>query len=967
MDLAVTSTIADNLKLPTTEVTNAVAMLRADGLSVLSSENATSAISDPSAPQFFNLPILQDGSVPGVDPQQSYILATSIDGNTILVEASQLAMLSDQSIPLYDGSNLFQIASQTVIDQTLAFNKETDENLVELGDTLENVTEKERTCLPMENDDILPPDRRGQHKCVICHMEFDVVKQLYRHLMKAHGDDKPHRCSQCDISFNKRSNLLLHEATHNTADPTCPECHKKFARLASLKAHLMHHEVEENLVCTECGEEFSTQFKLDKHMHEHLTEQAMDQTFICRICSKGFRKLSYLKEHMKIHSKLKASLHRRQYKRNIDRSTFSHKCYFCGKQFQKPSQLVRHNRIHTGERPYKCDMCERAFNQKGALLIHKVKHTGERPYLCEFCPAAFAQKGNLRNHIRRVHTLMTMEGTEGIHKCELCTCVFRKLGSLNAHMSRTHSVSSVAFIELSKNDNTDDTVTQDVSQVMNQLMEISKENIPEMNKEKIEKMAVDNIMNADILQQALENSGLASSEQQAAGSKPYVMTVADSVTGALRRHIMRNVGGVRWYQCVYCSKEFKKPSDLARHIRIHTHEKPYKCDLCYRAFAVKSTLNAHIKTHTGAKDYSCEHCKKLFSTSGSLKVHLLLHTGAKPFACGLCNKTFRTSGHRNSHLASHQKEKNSKRSRRSSKPGSVSDINVANIPLQEPILITDDGLVQPVSKNSPMYTQLVQGKHSSERPYPCDICQKGFKKSSHLKQHIRSHTGEKPYRCYQCDRAFVSNGVLKAHMRTHSGTKSFVCSICDASFTTNGSLKRHMCIHSNDRPYMCPYCQKTFKTSMNCKKHMNTHRYELALGMASGVAVTVISDGTTSNIQFQEKEITSEINEVQSALTDVVEGVEAMHENENRPDIIVTDVFQVHPKTSTSNSVVLTSVSELPQHLSQEVFNTQTEVIEQAEIIPHTQAFVPTQANIFSLSDSDFSGNHLSLQVNNSL
>ncbi|GFY46819.1 zinc finger protein 236 [Trichonephila inaurata madagascariensis] len=956
MDLAIASSISnDNLKFSTSEVANAVAMLQTEGMSVLSSESATSVISDPSTTQFFNLPILQDGSLPGMDTQQSYILATSADGNTILVEASQLAMLSDQSIPLYDGSNLFQIASQTVIEPSLAFNKDVDENLEALGDTLENDTDKDRTCTLMENDEILPPDRGASYKCEVCQMEFDVEKQLYRHFMKVHAEDKPNRCSQCDMSFNKKSNLLLHEAIHSKSDPTCPECHKKFARFASLKAHLIYHEVEENLVCAECGDEFSTQFKLDKHIQEHLNEQAMDQTFICRVCSKGYRKLSYLKEHMKIHTKLKASLHRRQYKRNIDRSAFSHKCYFCGKQFQKPSQLVRHNRIHTGERPFKCDMCDRAFNQKGALLIHKAKHTGERPYICEFCPAAFAQKGNLRNHVRRVHTLMTMESTEGIHRCELCTCVFRKLGSLNAHMSRTHSISSVTFMELSKHD---EIYSPDMTQVMNQLMEISKENTPEENKDKLEKIAIDNNVNADILQQALENSGLASRQQQPVGSRPYVMTVADSVTGALRRHIMRNIGGVRWYQCLYCTKEFKKPSDLVRHIRIHTHEKPYKCDLCFRAFAVKSTLNAHIKTHTGAKDYSCEHCKKLFSTSGSLKIHLLLHTGAKPFACSLCSKTFRTTGHRKSHMASHQRGKIGRRSRKSTKIANISDINVANIPLQEPILITDDGLVQPVPKNSVMYTQLIQSKHASERPYSCDFCQKGFKKSSHLKQHIRSHTGEKPYKCFQCERAFVSNGVLKAHMRTHSGMKAFICSICQASFTTNGSLKRHMCIHSNDRPYMCPYCQKTFKTSMNCKKHMHTHRYELALSMASGVAVTVISDGN-SNVQYPEKEISSTTDEIQTALGEIIETGETLQDDENGHQITISDSFTIDPKTSTATSVVLT---QLPQHLSQDVFNTQTGEMEQAEIVTQTQEFDSSQNNLFSLTDSDFPGNHLTLQ-----
>lgn len=47
-------------------------------------------------------------------------------------------------------------------------------------------------------------------------------------------------------------------ATHNLGEPKCPECGRKFARMASLKSHLMLHEKEEHLFCQECEDVFPT-------------------------------------------------------------------------------------------------------------------------------------------------------------------------------------------------------------------------------------------------------------------------------------------------------------------------------------------------------------------------------------------------------------------------------------------------------------------------------------------------------------------------------------------------------------------------------------------------------------------------------------------------------------------------------------------------------------------------------------
>jgi len=219
-------------------------------------------------------------------------------------------------------------------------------------------------------------------------------------------------------------------------------------------------------------------------------------------------------------------------------------------------------------------------------------HEGKKPFKCHLCNIGFSQRGNLKSHIVKVH--IPSGENERVFKCHECACVYRRLATLNHHISRVHAVTSsdlpqyAEHTPLNPPEETIQNQTPDANIVPALLPNetVAAQTAP--FQQQVQPQNVHAITNPD---------GTGTSEAPpAVATIQEVNCVYGDSGGTHRRCLLKvkKVGQLKYHLCPACPKSFRKPSDLIRHIRTHTLERPYLVRSLFHSFLKIDSLYTNI-------------------------------------------------------------------------------------------------------------------------------------------------------------------------------------------------------------------------------------------------------------------------------------------------------------------------------------------------------------------------------------
>ncbi|CAM1310065.1 Uncharacterised protein g5337 [Pycnogonum litorale] len=367
-------------------------------------------------------------------------------------------------------------------------------------------------------------------------------------------------CSQCNYVTNERARYTKHMKYHSLPKIKCHVCEFTTSYKWNMERHMKNHTSIRGIFrCDMCSFSSHTRQSLTVHTiwhhgdnngdHEGLIPEDIDPQIADEISDINIDDAS---TELNFDGELRDAdgniihpnsirrgdyifKHGKWYKKNL-------KCKFCSYRAVWPFSIKKHEQVHTSG----VKLSDSEMNSSGSMQV----------YVCRMCTSEFDDPTTLSRHMLAKHTnhvssnsnsenAPNSTGDAKSFTCRICNTIFNDHGSHSKHMNTVHKVAAK-----SKN-----------------LMSVLQ---------KIQKSPQD--------ETAEENAPLSEIDAAKLAHAQKVLSDPNSLV----------VGTIQEPYCKICGYKSKYVSELEKHIRIHTLEKPFPCPYCKHSSRWKGDLKRHI-------------------------------------------------------------------------------------------------------------------------------------------------------------------------------------------------------------------------------------------------------------------------------------------------------------------------------------------------------------------------------------
>ncbi|GFO47364.1 Zinc finger protein 64 [Plakobranchus ocellatus] len=682
------------------------------------------------------------------------------------------------------------------------------------------------------------------YRCNECSYESKNAKEFLYHLRDEHGNpSKIHECNICDYASRYHNKVERHMAVHKLAinmdDRKAKSVVVPESEFGAESASLGETNISGGEDSVRAGGRLRVKplklTRLNIKMPFKVSEAVSDSRSPPQLSpSNGDKEFNGLGSSKLVYKRVK-------------RGDGSHiyQCSDCLYYAQLISKVKKHHSLCHGKL-LRCPHCDVTTTGQGILYEHLITHSGHGYVQCPDCSYVTNAKSNYEKH-RTFHEAVFP------YNCSVCSFGADSENKIKRHVTTQHTATSGTLGTDSQHDEQMDTGQDSNTEIESNLVRNQKD------------PSEDNFLLSKSKGQKVSGGPLPKIEYKCpkcvmvcyrrgnftrhlTARHGYSQRTASQLSKSMENRMFKSCkqrvvpGGqsvvTESLKCPRCSYMAKWPSDLRRHMQVHTVLKRFKCSICPNKYKYLGDLNVHVRRDhnmepvdtvsqevTSSFDvikkaspaiFRCPICKFSCHNKGDLEQHSRTHSNiTKTYQCRLCDYQTYWRGDVGRHLFRHHEVVLSKDA----------------LEIDEYFILRPD--IRPLTKQGPSSAMSTTQAVFPGNPEPPEIADPSKYTEESLEQlqdkpdQLESREG------LNDDNALNTSGGLKSEVSAAQPLLSlgpvclkdgsFVCEFpnCDFKSTISDRMEVHLGLHLNIKMFMCPTCGKRTNWKWDVVKHMN--------------------------------------------------------------------------------------------------------------------------------------------------